>query len=384
MSLAETPGSSFEQTFPLGADGRVEVNQGRGRLMVTGWDRSEVRLVARGNGVTDVRRCLRIESQSDRFKLAVEHERGWFLGMFTLCVDLELQVPATARLDLDTGSGSTTLSGVHGPTRLDCGSGGVEVSDVGPLELDAGSGDLTVRQVYGQLSVDSGSGRVQISDVQGNVRLDSGSGPIRIDRVQGDLHLDGGSGSVVVSDLTGNHAQVEVGSGTVQLLKLNVRRLEADSGSGHFTLELSSVAPGSRYQLDCGSGGLNVLLPPEAGLTVQVEGRRWSVDSALPLQTHVADDDLEGTMNGGGASLEIEAGGPVRLLPLGAGTPAGLPLPPLPAMPPLPTFGDAPAAAAPAASEEVKRVLEMVEQGKLSPEQADEILRALEEGNEPE
>lgn len=120
-------------------------------------------------------------------------------------VQLNIQMPDALNLELDDGSGSIEIRGVHGDIVLDDGSGSVTMVDVGgDVEIDDGSGSITVQGVGGDISINDGSGGINVRDVAGSVIVDDGSGSIEVSDVQKDLIIvDDGSGGLDYSNISG-------------------------------------------------------------------------------------------------------------------------------------------------------------------------------------
>ena len=382
MTSEDAQSGAFEQTMALSPGGKVEVRQGRGRLSVAGWDRPEVRLLAYG---TDVSRVLHIHSRGDYCSIVVRESRGLFGGLLSPSVELELQVPTTAILALGLGATDLTLKGVLGAARIDTGSGNVCCSEVGSVDVDCGSGNVEVRGAAGQVRVDSGSGNITLAGIRGDVRIDGSSGNLNLEQVQGSLEADTGSGNIVVRSLAGESLKLDTGSGDIQAGEVRVRTISLDTGSGNIGLGLGAVEPRGSYSVETGSGDVELRLPADAQVAVRIEAQRRRIENALPLTNVVVDDDeLRGMMGDGSASLRVESHGRVRLSTYSPEPPA-VPAPAAPAgLAAVPAAASQDPSVAPDLAEEYRRVLKMVEEGKLKPEEADEILRALEEGTEEE
>ncbi len=129
-------------------------------------------------------------------------------------------------VDLETGSGSVRGGGIQATTlRVDTGSGSIELDDVTTPDagLDTGSGsvDLVLMSDVDRLDVETGSGSVTVSapaDLGANVDIQTGSGGIDLDfavqvqSVRRD-HLVGKLG-----DGRGR-IRIETGSGRIRILK---------------------------------------------------------------------------------------------------------------------------------------------------------------------
>ena len=141
---------------------------------------------------------------------------------------LEVRVPASLTVDVDSGSGDVTASDL-GSLNFDSGSGDLIADHIaGPLTLKVGSADVKAQHVGSVDLRGSGSGDVHASDVQGDVHAGhSGSGDLSFDHVIGNVGIGGtGSGDIRLDSIGRNVDVGSTGSGDVT----------ADGVGGDFTV----------------------------------------------------------------------------------------------------------------------------------------------------
>jgi len=140
-------------------------------------------------------------------------------------LDVRITLPASAFVEVDTGSGSVSIEGLDDGAVLSTGSGNVDVWDlVGDLMVDTGSGDVSAFGIdAARVEVDTGSGSV-------NLALDARPALVRVDTGSGNVGIELPSGRYVVD--------TDTGSGDVSLHGVTAdqgadARLEVDTGSGN-------------------------------------------------------------------------------------------------------------------------------------------------------
>lgn len=389
---------TWERTFQLNPGAAVNLVAWVGPVKVYGWDQPSIKAVATSDREDRLDELITVEESMHGLQITAQTRRSFF-GLFDRGeeVRLELKVPVgtpcrlntqagsvevvgtQASVGVDTGSGNVTLVGTT-DADIESGSGSVVVKNIaGSVRADTGSGSVHAENVRGNLSADTGSGHAHVVGVQGHVHIDTGSGHAHLTDVTGSVEIDTGSGSVSADRIAGSTLHVDTGGGAIRLTNLNVANLEVDSGSGRVDVELAAIHPGGTYSLDTASGGVTVALPPTAGLSVEIEsGSGRITHTGLPLQVRHRDEgELRADMNGGGATLEIDSGSGGVLLKAVVGAAVE---PPSPVAKVRETIkGDA----ALENSSQVSRVLKMVEQGKLTPDEAEAILKALDEEEAP-
>lgn len=136
-------------------------------------------------------------------------------------VDLEITAPADSRVDLSTGGGNVTVSGLVGSIKVHTGGGNIKVYDAsGDVEANTGGGNIKISGVSGEVDVHTGGGNIQVQDASGLVRLDTGGGNIDYQgRPQGSCRLDTGGGNIKIrlpKDV-GVQVDLDTGSGEIDV-----------------------------------------------------------------------------------------------------------------------------------------------------------------------
>ena len=221
-SLAQAESGNYTEVrdLTLQSAGLTEfvIDAGSGSLVVTGVDGAAEIMVTATIIIEDKnekdalqliekRLDLQLERDGDRAELKSGFNSSWYWdGNATL--DLDVRMPFGIALNVDDGSGSTTISGVTGDVLVDDGSGSIHITNAGSVTVDDGSGSIKVSAASGDVTIIDGSGSIEIQGVGGSVRIEDGSGHIRVDDVEKDLIIeDDGSGGVTFSNVRGSVEQ---------------------------------------------------------------------------------------------------------------------------------------------------------------------------------
>jgi len=218
VSLAQADSSNYTEVreLTLQSAGLTEfvIDAGAGSLVVTGADgAADIMVTATiiieeknekdALKLIEKRLDLQLERDGERAELKSGFNSAWHWdGDAT--IDLDVRMPAGIALNVDDGSGSTTISGVTGDVLIDDGSGSIQVTNAGSVTVDDGSGSIKVSAASGDVFIIDGSGTIEIQGVGGSVRIEDGSGNIRVDDVEKDLIIvDDGSGGVTFTNVRG-------------------------------------------------------------------------------------------------------------------------------------------------------------------------------------
>lgn len=162
----------FAQTYPLDANGTIELENVNGSVEIVAWDRNEVSLEAEKSARDEeglTRMHLRIDSTPRRLSIRTEYEKKWkFWDNMNAQVHYKLMVPAGASLDkIDVVNAGISVTGVKGAVNLDTVNGGIEAEGLaGPGRFDTVNGSIRVS--YAAMPA---NGRIALDTVNGTCKL---------------------------------------------------------------------------------------------------------------------------------------------------------------------------------------------------------------------
>jgi DUF4097 and DUF4098 domain-containing protein YvlB len=187
----------FHKTYPLSAQGRVELSNINGPVHISGWDRNEIKIDAVKTAWTQQRLDeARIEVDADENSISIrtkypEHDHTFNHGDHDnpASVEYTITVPRRAQLDkIDLVNGRLDLEGVAGEVSANCVNGRIEARNLqGRAELKTvnGSLDASVDQLpSSELKLSSVNGHVIVtlpSDVNAELKASTVSGNISDD-----------------------------------------------------------------------------------------------------------------------------------------------------------------------------------------------------------
>jgi DUF4097 and DUF4098 domain-containing protein YvlB len=191
---------SFSQTYPLNANGRLNISNVNGSITVEAWDRNEVKLeyvktADSKERLADVE--VRIDSRPDYITIETDYDNwkrdknssGWkFSGK--LEVEFRLWVPRGAMLnEVETVNGSVDVSNFNNFTKVSAVNGSVNARNIrGTARLSTVNGevhaDFDRLETGSKISLDTVNGRVNLvipSDSNATLKADSLNGSITND-----------------------------------------------------------------------------------------------------------------------------------------------------------------------------------------------------------
>src|SRR6476661_5229251 len=160
----------FHQTYPLAANGRVDLSNINGSVHITAWDQSQVKVdaIKRADDADGLKRMeIRVDAHPDTLAIETKYHQdddGWNRhGNHMSEVEYTLTVPRNARLDeIKLINGGLDVTGVNGEVRASCING--------KLVAKALAGDSKLSTINGPLEVNFENlraTRIELSSVNG-------------------------------------------------------------------------------------------------------------------------------------------------------------------------------------------------------------------------
>lgn len=253
-----------QQTVTVNPSPNVLVGPVSGNLRVAGWERSELMAKTDGN-------LLDLALEADPITVSCDE-------------DLILYLPRDVNLRVEQVSGDASLQAIRGPVALGEVAGGLTVNDLGPLTLEKVAGDAALRnvgaleakKVSGDLSLRGASGDCTLEAVGGDASIRDVDGALSIDKVGSDLYVRGVKAGVKVK--TGADAALYLEPLPGQIYEVTagddlILRLPSDARA---RLHLRGGSPDSVHvdfpgvELTGGSREVEVLIGEEGEGTVEM------------------------------------------------------------------------------------------------------------------
>jgi hypothetical protein len=215
----------FHQTYPLAANGRIELENINGAVHVSVWDQNQVKVDAIKRAGDEQRlkdEEIRIDAHTDSISIETryhDHGNNWHTHVNPGSVEYTLTVPRNARLDeIKLINGALDVSGVAGEVRASCINGKLVARGLGGrAKLETINGPLNAEfdRVASQLDLSSVNGPVRLtlpSDAKARIEASTVHGGI-----DNDFGLHTNNHHFVGHDLRG-----ELGGGGTEIRLRNV------------------------------------------------------------------------------------------------------------------------------------------------------------------
>jgi len=263
-------------TWPVAAEGRIEIGNVRGRVTVTGWDQPQVKL----EGSLGAGSTLAVSGGVDRLSLRVKSAESGLFGSNGPRHDsvLILHVPRNASLEVNVVSADASVAEMAGKSlKVGSVSGDLDLSSAAPeIDVDSVSGDVTVVAPSPNLAA-----RAHVQTVSGEIRAKGLAGRIKLETVSGGVDCACGA----------------------------VRELNTGSVSGDADIDVAPAAS-ARLHLESMSGSIRLQLP--AALSARIDAATFSGSihsdfGAVQEKEYGPGSSLKAQIGAGDADINVQA-----------------------------------------------------------------------------
>jgi hypothetical protein len=151
---------------------RIDFLDIAGSLHLSGWNREEIR----------------IKEIDEKLKY---NQKKTILEISSI-EDVLITIPHTLEVVIKSVSGDATIKGLRGGLEIKSISGDVIVSDVSSLSAETIAGDLIASRIQGDFQVKSIGGDSLIDNAQGQVELKTVGGDVQLDTIAGGIDIQAG------------------------------------------------------------------------------------------------------------------------------------------------------------------------------------------------
>lgn len=365
----------MSKTISAGRTPKIIVERIDGDLSLVGWDGEDV-LIKGDEEITS------IKQNGDEIRVSCDD-------------DLSIRAPKDSIILIQNVGGDASIRGILGGVELKEAGGDLSIRDVGSVSIDAVHADLSLRGAKGHLFVRSAGSDVSIREVEGNVSLESVADDLALRDVRGNVSANVGEDVVLyLTPQPGKNYTINAGEDILLVmppkanakLSMNADEISIDwkgnelkddatsgviiLGDGSATITLSAGSD-IRVSNQANAGESAEDFGNFAGIGVDWSGFGEKISRQVAQATKRA-SEAERRAHEARRRVEERIEGRVRAkVNVGVGrwnwdlSPKGVPMPP---MPPKPQ----------ASEEERLAILKMLQEKKITADDADKLLSALE------
>lgn len=249
-----------QHTIPIDNISRLVIPSAGGSLYLTGWNHDEIR--------------IKDPSEQDSFSKEKD------LIEITFPKDGIIHLPHHLPVTVESVDKDAVIKGIGSPLQISSVGGDLILSDVSPSNAKSVGGDVFAKRVQGDLVIENVGGDCLIDNVKGQLSLQQVGGDIQIEKVAGGIEAQaGGDGQVSFSPVPWQAYSIKTGGDiSISVPEDSNAELSIKSGSKDITLKLGStdekVSDGD-FTKQIGEGGPSVKLTAGGSVFIASDNYSW-------------------------------------------------------------------------------------------------------------
>lgn len=217
--------AEITKSFKVGKNGRVSVEDVRGDVDVTSWDKSEVLIhetikmdvFTREEAETILEKSKSSYRQSgDNIEVIGEsYRRDWMHSEFVI------SVPRSFSIIIDTRGGDISVGGITGSAELRTSGGNIDLNDIGgDIDAKTSGGNIELENCQGQSTLKTSGGNLTLTDIKGPLLAKTSGGDIRLRGAANGVEVRTSGGSIDISNVQGE-LSAQTSGGDIELADVN-------------------------------------------------------------------------------------------------------------------------------------------------------------------
>lgn len=223
-----------------------------------------------------------------------------------LNISFKIYLAEKVSTDLSTSGGSIALSDISGVQDFKTSGGSLSLKKIsGKITGKTSGGSISVSDSKDDLDLRTSGGSIVAENCSGKIELHTSGGSLDLRELSGDIVATTSGGSVNGKMITGD-LKAHTSGGNVNLHELSCS-LEASTSGGHISAEITKA--GKFISLSNSGGNIDLEVPKNTGYELKLYAEKIVTESLANFNGSTKEKRIEGTLNGGGIPITVDAGG---------------------------------------------------------------------------
>jgi len=186
-----------------------------------------------------------------------------------ISISFVVYTPTEMSTNLKTSGGHIETSGLVGTQQIKTSGGHLDLADLeGTVDARTSGGHIDIANVSGKINARTSGGHIDAKNTEGTLTIRTSGGHINLENIAGDI--------------------------------------EARTSGGSISADITKM--GQFARLRTSGGNVDIFVPRNVGLNLDLDGSRVRT-KLTNFSGSMEDDEVEGTINGGGATLSARTSG---------------------------------------------------------------------------
>lgn len=224
----------------------------------------------------------------------------------SLSVSFKIFVTRNVSTHLSTSGGNINLTTISGEQKITTSGGNITINNVkGKIKGTTSGGNIQVKDSDNDIDLTTSGGNVEANNCTGTIKLNTSGGNVELANLSGNVEASTSGGNVAANTIRGDLA-AHTSGGNVELLGLSCN-LNASTSGGDIKVTMAEAVKSIKIK---NSGGkVELQLPAGKGYNLDLSADKIKTDNLTNFSGKAGDDEIEGTINGGGTKVDVDANG---------------------------------------------------------------------------
>jgi hypothetical protein len=296
----------------------VEVQTSGGSIAVTSVSPSEARVEVyiRGNNGRELSKEEIQQRLDEKYELTItvadnkvtaiaktkDRNNDWKRA---LSISFKVFTAKDVSTKLVTSGGSISLSGISGTQNFTTSGGSLTIDHVtGKINGVTSGGSINVSNTADDIELITSGGSITAADCKGNIKLVTSGGSLNLDKLSGNIEAATSGGSIK-GEAIGGTLHVSTSGGSISLENLTCS-VDAATSGGNINVSIKEL--GEYVKLGTSAGNIALEIPKNKGVKLELYANKIKTDRLDNFSGNVEEEEINGTLNGGGALIKLKAG----------------------------------------------------------------------------
>lgn len=247
---------------------------------------------------------LNVSVESNKLTAVARPKRQNMNWKKALSISFRIFVPQNTSTDLSTSGGNIELQKVSGKQRFSTSGGNLEIDEVsGGIRGRTSGGNIHLSNSKDEIDLQTSGGNVHASNCSGNITLETSGGSLKLSELTGKIKANTSGGNVDGESISGELVSHTSG-GNIDLGRLACS-LETSTSGGNIDVSIKEL--GKYITISNSGGNIDLQLPKDKGVDLKLSADKIKTGTLTNFNGKADDDEISGTLNGGGVPVKVSA-----------------------------------------------------------------------------
>ncbi len=223
----------------------------------------------------------------------------------SLSFSFRVFVTPNVSTDLSTSGGSIDLKNLKGKQEFSTSGGSLTVAQLsGSIKGRTSGGSISVLDCSDDIDLRTSGGSIDANHCTGNINLETSGGSVHLKGLNGKITANTSGGNIHGIGIMGD-LKSHTSGGSIDFSEMACA-LETSTSGGNISVSIKELV--KAISIKNSGGNIDLEIPKNVGVNLDLRANKIKTTALNNFNGKSDDDNLEGTLNGGGVEVEAHSG----------------------------------------------------------------------------